>query len=179
MVSFIPCRPLGLVHFDSLVVSKRLKVSARMHCIYPCTLMCFGCILDPYLTWWSHWIFLFYLVQNMFFGSFLNVFLPCLILFSYHTILLHSRSSIWVELLKFFIIEYVHLISLTFFCDMHTLRRISYYIGPFWHLLPMGEKFRGFKISIFVVLVVTHAIYPCYIFLLHGWVLYIEKSSPS
>ena len=49
---------------------KRLKVSACMHCIYPCAVMCSGCILDPYLTWWSHWIFLFYLVQNMFFGSF-------------------------------------------------------------------------------------------------------------
>ena len=59
------------VPFISIVASVRgCVMSACMFCIQSCILMCFECILDPCLTWWSHWIFLFYLVQNMFFGSF-------------------------------------------------------------------------------------------------------------
>jgi len=38
----------------------------------------FGCSLDPFLAWWSYWILLVYLVQNMFFGS-----LECVILLFY------------------------------------------------------------------------------------------------
>ena len=72
-------------------------------------------------------------------------------LFSYLHIWLHSIDS---ELLKLFIIEYVHLRSHTS-CDMHTSRRNSYYIGlldvlsSILAFVANGEKFRGFKINIF------------------------------
>jgi hypothetical protein len=92
VVSFIPCRPLGLVPSSSFVVSVRGWKWVLVCIAY---ILAHSCVLDVFWThtWHDDHIgYSYFILSKICSLDLLNVFLPCLILFSYHTILLHSRS---------------------------------------------------------------------------------------
>ena len=129
VVSFIPCRPLGLVLFDSLVISVRGWKWVLVCIAY---ILAHSCVLDVFWThtWHDDHIgYSYFILSKICSLDLLNVFLPCLILISYHSILLHSLdpkyglSSSNFSSLNMCIWFHSH------FRDMHTLRRNSYYIG--------------------------------------------------